>query len=106
MSILITAATSAQAYKLKAKLDNSENILLGDYLELPQVMIKSGAMIVTPDPKNASFAHLTLTLALDKQITKIYPLRHAELTLLQEAQTLFAEFDIEICTPENEFITN
>jgi len=106
MSILITAATAAQAYKLKAKLGNNEKILLSDYLELPQPMVKSGAMIQTPDPKNASFAHLMLTLALDNQITKIYPLRAIELTALQEAQTLFAEFDIELCTPENEFITD
>lgn len=106
MSILITAATSAQAYKLKTTLDDTEKILLGDYLELPQLMVKSGAMIQTLDPKNVSFAHLMLTLALDNQVTKIYPLRRAELNALQEAQILFAEFEIELCTPENEFITD
>ncbi len=105
MSVLITAATSAQAYKLKAALGADETILLGDYLDLPQPMVKNGSMIQTPSPENLSFAHLMLTLALDKQISKIYPLRRTELALLQEAQTLFAEFDIELCSPENEFIT-
>lgn len=104
MSVLITAATSAQAYKLKAALKTNEKILLGDYLDLPDLMIKSGAMIKTPNPENPSFAHLVLTLALDNQITQIYALRRAELALLQEAKVLFAEFDIELCIPDNEFI--
>ncbi|WP_448699981.1 hypothetical protein ACFGVR_22745 [Mucilaginibacter sp. AW1-3] len=104
MSVLITAATSAQAYKLKAALNTTEKVLLGDYFDLPELMIKNGTMIKTPAPENPSFAHLMLTLALDNQITKIYPLRSAELALLLEAETLFAEFDIELCTPENEFI--
>jgi len=69
-------------------------------------MVQTGAMIQTPDPKNASFAHLMLTLALDNQVAKIYPLHRAELTALQEAQTLFAEFDIELLAPDNEFITD
>jgi len=106
MSVLITAATSAQAYKLKAAVNTGEKILLGDYLDLPDLMIKSGAMIKTPSPENPSFAHLMLTLALDNQITKIYALRPAELALLQEAKILFAEFDIELCTPDNEFIAD
>jgi len=104
MSVLITAATSAQAYKLKAALNTTEKVLLGDYLDLPDLMVKNGAMIKTPSPENPSFAHLMLTLALDNQVTKIYTLRRAELVLLQEAKILFAEFDIELCAPNNEFI--
>ncbi|OCX51465.1 hypothetical protein BEL04_15675 [Mucilaginibacter sp. PPCGB 2223] len=106
MSILITAATSAQAYKLKAALNTGETILLGDYLELPQLMVQNGTMVKTPGPENPSFAHLMLTLALDNGISRIYALRHTERALLQEAETLFAEFDIELCTPGKEFIAD
>ena len=106
MSVLITAATSAQAYKLKSALNTVEKVLLGDYLELPDVMLKSGAMIKTPDPESASFAHQMLTLCMDNQVTQIYPLRRTELELLTEAKTLFAEFDITLCTPGNEFIAD
>jgi len=106
MSVLITAATSAQAYKLKSALNTTEKVLLGDYLDLPEVMLKSGAMIKTPDPAVASFAHQMLTLCMDNQVTQIYLLRHTELELLTEAKTLFAEFDITLCTPGNEFIAD
>ena len=34
MSILITAATTAQAYQLKNKLEG-KNIILGDHMDLP-----------------------------------------------------------------------
>jgi len=104
MSVLITAATSAQAYKLKATISADEKVVLGDYLDLPAIMLKNGTMIKTPAPENVSFAHLMLTLCMDNQITQIYPLRRAELDLLLEAKTLFAEFDITLCTPPNEFL--
>ncbi len=106
MSILITAATSAQAYKLKATINTDEKVILGDYLDLPELMLKNGTMIKTPSPQNVSFAHLMLTLCMDNQITQIYSLRHAELILLIEAKTLFAEFDITISTPPTEFLAD
>jgi hypothetical protein len=95
MYTLITAATSSQAYQLKNKL-GGDNILLGDYLDLPEMMISSGKMIKLPNPASTSYAHQMLTLCLDKQISAVYALRDEEQKLLKEAEQLFKEYGIEI----------
>ena len=98
MNILITAANSAAAYRLKNQL-NSENIILGDYNELPDVMLKSGKMIKLPNPASVAYAHEMLTLCLDKDITAVYPLNENEQVLLNEAAQLFKEYNIDILHP-------
>ncbi len=105
MSVLITAANSAQAYKLKGLLSNSETVLLGDYLDIPELMVKNGTMIKTPSPQSASFAHEMLTLCLDKAITMLLPLRQAELLPLAESRQLFLEFDIQLIIPQTELLS-
>jgi hypothetical protein len=101
MFTLITSATSAQAYKLKNSLD-SEDIILGDYLELPAIMLKNSAMIKLPNPNSTSYAHEMLTLCLDKGIVSIYALGSNEFLLLKEAEQLFNEYDIKISKQTNE----
>jgi hypothetical protein len=95
MYTLITAATSAQAYKLKNSL-NSTEIILGDYMELPAIMLKNANMIKLPNPASASYAHEMLTLCLDKNIETVYPIRDSEMALLAEAGQLFSEYGIKI----------
>lgn len=95
MYTLITAATSAQAYKLKNSL-NSTEIILGDYMELPAIMLKNANMIKLPNPASASYAHEMLTLCLDKNIETVYPMRESEMALLAEAGQLFSEYGIKI----------
>jgi hypothetical protein len=95
MSILITSANSADAYQLKSKL-NEDDIILGDYEELPALMLKSGKMIQLPNPISASYSHQMLTLCLDKGIQTVYPLREEEAMLLKEAEQLFNEYGIII----------
>jgi hypothetical protein len=95
MYTLITAATSAQAHQLKNKI-GGDNILLGDYLDLPEMMLSSGKMIKLPNPASTSYAHQMLTLCLDKQINTVYALGDEEQKLLKEAGQLFGEFGIEI----------
>ena len=95
MSILITSANSADAYQLKSKL-NADNTILGDYEELPSLMLKSGKMIQLPSPKSASYSHQMLTLCLDKGIQLVYPLREEEATMLKESEQLFNEYEIII----------
>ncbi|PWK79661.1 hypothetical protein LX99_00119 [Mucilaginibacter oryzae] len=95
MSILITAATSAQAYQLKSKLQG-QDIILGDHLDLPEFMVKTGKMIVLPKPASASYTHEMLTLCLDKNITQVYLLRPEEIELLLKAETLFNEYNITL----------
>ncbi|MFI5158928.1 MAG: hypothetical protein ACHQF4_08675 [Sphingobacteriales bacterium] len=95
MSILITSANSAAAYQLKNKLNIGE-VILGDYEELPALMVKSGKMILLPSPESASYNHQMLTLCLDKGIETVYPLREEEAILLKEAEQLFKEYGIII----------
>lgn len=103
MSILITAGNSAQAQQLKNILA-AEDVLLGDHQDIPELMIKMGKMIKTPSPRSAAFVHQMLSLCLDEQVNKLYPLRRAELLPLAEAHQLFDEFDIRLMLPSVEII--
>lgn len=95
MYTLITAANSSQAHALKSKLSD-DNILLGDYEELPAFLLNSGKMITLPNPVELSYVHRMLTLCLDRNIDKIYPLRQNEAGLLLNSTQLFAEYGISI----------
>ena len=95
MYILITAAVSAEAYSLKKTL-NTDNVLLGDYQELPDVLLKAGKVIQLPNPQSSSYTHQMLTLCLDRDIDTIYTLRMQEEQLLTDARQLFAEYNINI----------
>ena len=94
MNTLITAANSAQAYRLKNKL-NPAKVILGDYLDLPAFMLTSLNMIRLPSPESIAYTHEMLTLCIDKQITTIYALREEE-KVLQTAEQLFNEYGITI----------
>jgi hypothetical protein len=91
MNILITAATSADAQRLKNKLAPAP-VILGDYHDLPEFM----KMIRLPNPASASYVHEMLTLCLDKQIDKVYALTNEEIALLKRAEQLFNEYGIAI----------
>jgi len=91
MNVLITAATSAEAHRLKNQL-SSDNVILGDYREMPAFM----QIIKLPDPASLSYAHEMLTLCLDKEIVVVYALGKEELNNLLEAEQLFTEFGIEV----------
>jgi hypothetical protein len=95
MFTLITAASTAAAYQLKNSL-NSEDVLIGDYLELPGLLVKSGKMLVLPDPQNSSYTHQMLALCLDKNIDTVYALRKPEIELLLASKQLFHEYGITI----------
>jgi len=95
VKILITSANSAAAHQLKNKL-NEDTVILGDYLDLPDFMVKARNMIRLPDPKSGSYSHQMLTLCLDNDINAIYPLREEEAVLLKEAEQLFKEYNISI----------
>ena len=103
MSTLITAANSAQAQQLKSVLA-TEDIVLGDYQDIPDFMVKSGKLIKTPNPNSPAFIHEMLALCLDKGITRVFALRKQELLLLSEATLLFSEFDIQLSIPPREAI--
>lgn len=95
MYTLITAANSSEAYSLKSSL-SADHILLGDYLELPDLLIRSGKVISLPDPQNVAYTHKMLAICLDRDIDTIYTLRVQEKQLLLEAKQLFDEYGIKI----------
>ena len=95
LNILITAANSSEAYQLKNQL-SSANVILGDYLDLPDFMVKTGKMLRLPNPQSASYTHEMLTLCLDKAIDEVYIFRAEEATLLFGAETLFNEYNIKL----------
>lgn len=97
MNILITSANSVAAHQLRNKL-NADNVILGDYMDLPEFMLQLGKMIRLPNPASMAYSHEVLTLCLDKNIDRIYPLREEEAVLLKEAEQLFNEYNIEIYT--------
>ncbi|HEY0244404.1 MAG TPA: hypothetical protein VGC01_02480 [Mucilaginibacter sp.] len=93
MSILITAATSAPAHRLKIKLNN-DAVWLGDYLELPKFMLAVGNMLTLPNPHSSAYTHEMLTLCLDKGIDTVYLIRPEEAGILLKADQLFKEYNI------------
>ena len=101
MKILITAANSAPAYKLKNKL-NGDDVIMGDHLELPAFMLKPGQLIRLPDPQSSSYTHEMLTLCLDLGVEAVYLFRAPEIALLQQAGVLFNEYNITILAGDNE----
>jgi hypothetical protein len=103
LKTLITAARTAAAYRIKSIIKT--DVVLGDFADLPQTMIKAGSMIKTPNPADAAFAHQMLTLCLDNQIEAIAPLRIEEIKLLAEAKQLFNEFGIILYINTNEKVT-
>ena len=100
MYTLITAAASAGAYSLKNRL-NIDRVLLGDYMELPDILIQSGKVIKLPNPQNPAYTHQMLALCLDMDINTIYALHAAERQLLLDAKQLFHEYDITINTTDD-----
>ncbi|HEX3384125.1 MAG TPA: hypothetical protein VHS53_02995 [Mucilaginibacter sp.] len=100
MYTLITAANSAQAYRLKTRL-GADNIVLGDYLDLPDIMVRSGKMLRLPDPHNPSYPHQMLALCLDKNISQVHVLRKEEAGQLLNAKTLFSEYGIGILAADD-----
>lgn len=95
MYTLITGASLAKAYQLKNQLQ-APNILLGDYADLPEVMLKSGKMIKLPNPQKETYPHEMLALCLDYEVDTLYILNSNEAVLLAEAELLFNEYGIKL----------
>ena len=97
--MLITSATLAAAHKLKNKLV-SNDVLLGDYADLPHFMLKN--IIKLPDPATDTYIHQMLKICLDNDIEALYPLTSAEIKLLLTSEQLFKEYNINIIDGRNE----
>lgn len=105
MSILITAASHAEAYKIE-KLLNVSEVILADYQDLPTFSIPGKKFISIPAGNSPSYAHEVLSACLDHGVEKVYPLYEAELRALAEAKQLFAEYGISVIVPSLEWLEN
>jgi hypothetical protein len=101
VTILITAANSAEAHRLKNNL-KANHIILGDYMDLPEFMLIAGKMIKLPNPQSVAYTHEMLTLCLDNNIDAIYALQQQEANVLKAARQLFKEYNIDILSTTNE----
>lgn len=75
---------------------------MGDYMDLPDFMLKPGKMVRLPDPKSVSYTHEMLTLCLDLGVEVLYLFRPQELELIKQSEILFNEYQIKIVAGVNE----
>ena len=75
--------------------------MLGDFMELPDILIQSGKVIKLPSPQNPAYTHQMLALCLDRDINTIYALYETEKQLLLNSKQLFQEYDITIKTTDD-----
>ncbi len=99
MNILITAASTAQAYQLLGLLGLENNVTLADSFDLPAFMLKNKKFMKIPPGDSNTFAHELLTACLDLGINRVFALRPAEVRALAEARTLFSEYEIDVMVP-------
>lgn len=100
LNILITAASSAIAYKLENRISGADKIVLADDADLPQILLKGKNFIRIPAGTSSAFSHQLLSICLDLEIDKVYPLKRAEILALAEVRQLFDEYGITLMIPD------
>ena len=104
MNILITAALTAQAHKLKQLFTEDATFIYADQVEVPAFMNKENKFVRIPEGSSTSFAHELLTLCLDLKVDYVYPLRREEIIALAEARQLFEEYNIKVVVPAKRIV--
>lgn len=98
MSVLITSACHAEAYKLE-RLLQVEDVIFADSQELPHLAFSGKKFLRIPKSNSPSFSHEMLDIALNEGIEKIFPLGAEELIPLAECRQLFREYGISVMVP-------
>ncbi|MGY3212562.1 hypothetical protein [Mucilaginibacter sp. HD30] len=102
-AILITGALSAKAHRLKSEYSaNAVAIIMGDFNDVPELMLKSRAIIKLPHPDAPAYPHQILTFCLDNNINTVFVLNAHEIKALEPALQLFFEYGIEIQLIKND----
>lgn len=101
--ILITAATTATAIKIKKAFTTSE-LILADYGAVPQLQTENYSFLSLGKENKDSAAHILLTACLDKNVDTILPLYHFEIEAVSKAVTLFTEYGIKVLLPNLDLI--
>lgn len=100
MKILITGGKTVLALKLIKAFDGEE-ILLGDYGEMPSIATNSYSFVELGQWNADILAHNLLTKCLDKGVDILLPLYEAEIIALTKSLVLFEEFGLKVLLPEN-----
>jgi len=102
-NILITCALSAQAHKLKSEYSaNVVRIIMGDFKDVPAVMLKSGSIMQLPRPDAIAYPHQILTFCLDNGVDTVFVLSELEIKAIEPALQLFFEYGIDIQFVKND----
>jgi hypothetical protein len=104
LKVLITAATTAKAYKLQRLLDQGQTYVYADQESLPGFMAGGKQFVRISSGDSPSFVHELLKVCLDLQIDVVCPLRKNEILSLSEARQLFLEYNIKLIVPSKELI--
>ncbi|MDB5121659.1 MAG: hypothetical protein JWN56_2877 [Sphingobacteriales bacterium] len=102
-SILITGASDAKAYRLQQYV-KGDIIIFADHQDLPQLPSSSRKFIKIPQGDAPTYAHELLSVCLDHQVSKVYPLHKTEVFALSEAAILFAEYGITLVIPDQQWL--
>ena len=111
-NILVTSGMHAFAQRIARTLSPADSVVFGDSSALPEIMVKSGKYFNLPKASSASFSHELLSLALDKRVDIIIPLKQSEIRQLTACRDLFEEYGIQVAVPsikvlnETDFIVN
>ena len=105
MSVLITAASHAEAYKLDRILQLPD-VIFADHTDMPAVAFSGRKFIRIPRGSSPSYAHILLDLALNAGIDRIFPLYAEEILPLAESRQLFDEYGISVIVPSVLWLKN
>lgn len=100
MKILITGGKTATALKL-IKAFNGDEILLGDYGDMPSVNTGSYTFTELGEWNAEVLAHNLLTKCLDYGVDVVLPIYEAEIEALSKSLVLFDEFGLKVLSPKN-----
>ncbi|MCJ0743576.1 hypothetical protein [Pedobacter montanisoli] len=101
--ILITAATTATAIKIKKAFAGFE-LILADYGEVPQLQTENYSFLSLGNQNKESAAHILLTSCLDHNVDMILPLYRFEIEAVSKAVTLFTEYGIKVLLPRTDLL--
>ncbi|MBM3401084.1 MAG: hypothetical protein FJY21_01995 [Bacteroidetes bacterium] len=101
MAILITAASSANVFKLQRLLYHSE-VFFAEQKKMP--FIPGKIFIQIPEASSPVFISQLIKICLDYKINEIHPLKSAEIIELSKAIELFSEYGISILKPSEDLI--
>lgn len=96
---------SALAQKLARIFSTEDQVIFGDHMAIPDLLVASGKYVATPRGNSPSFNHEMLKIGIDNQYDLIIPLRREEIIQLAACKDLFEEYGIQLAVPSHQLLT-